>query len=161
VEIDPRWLLQVSFQRVSDGTVKQGVVCVTYSPRIGCAPEQTRTSASLSGLRGAIVRAVHVGRRLRLGGGVGVSFNQVDVAATGVSGRRADLLHPTGGQLGVFGSLSLAVAPYPEIPARVLGRMNAHWVDFRACSGEIPPQYDPFCTSGTFRELEVGLSYAF
>ncbi len=161
VELSPDWLVRVSFQRVSDVTVKEGLVCVSYSPRIGCGPQETRTSTSLSGLRGGILRAFAFGDRLRVGAGGGLSFNQVDTRATGVSGHRADLLHPTGGQLGAFGLLSVAMAPYPAIPVRIVAGLAAHWVDFRACSGETPPQYDPFCTSGAFRELEVGLSYAF
>jgi hypothetical protein len=161
VDLAPHWLLQISFHRLEDETDKLGLVCRTYSPRIGCAQEETHTEAALSGLRAGLVRMHNLSERLRVGGGAGLSFNHVDAGARALTGMRADLLVPNGGQIGAFGTLSAAVRPVLALPARVLARFNAHWVDFNACSGEDPPQYAPFCSSGTFWEMEMGVSYAF
>ncbi len=161
VTINPSWQVQISLQRLAGETDKEGVVCVTYSPRIGCYPEPTHATAALTGLRGALIRTVHLGEWLRLGAGAGLSFSHVDARVRGLSGARGDLLAPNGGQIGAQGVLSAAWAPYPRFPARVIGRFTTHWVYFHTCSGEDPPQYDPFCSAGRFREFDVGLSFAF
>ncbi|MFC1662393.1 hypothetical protein ACFL3S_13235, partial [Gemmatimonadota bacterium] len=128
---------------------------------IDCQPEMTDTSVTMSGLRGALMRHFDLGGRFRIGAGAGGSFNQIAAEATGVSGRIADLLSPNSGQLGFLVLLSAAVAPVPRIPMRVSGTASGHWVNFRSCSENDPPQYDPFCGTSFFREVELGLSYAF
>ncbi len=153
--------VRLGLTRITDETTKVGTVCQVYSPRIECNPEMTNTSISLSGLRGGLMWTHWFGDYIRVGVGGGGSFNQVSVEATGVSGQRADFLDPAGGQLGAFGRISAAVAPYPAIPFRITGGLAAHWVNFHVCSGEDPPQYDPLCDPTTFREVEVGISYSF
>jgi hypothetical protein len=161
MDLAPGWLVRLSYHRASDETRKEGIVCRNYSARIECLPEMVETSVTLGGLRGALVRPFTVGGRVRLGVGIGGSFNQIDAEATGITGRRADLLTTNTGQLGVLGLFTAAVAPIPGAPFRVMGTASAHWVNFRSCSGMDPPQYDPFCGSDSFNELEVGMSYAF
>lgn len=152
------WSFRVSLHRMTHGSVKAGRVCRHYVPHIGCRTEEVHTSLSLSGLRLAVQRGVYAGDHLRFGAGTGFSFNTLGGETVGVSGLKADLLIPYGGQIGGFGFLNLAVVPYPRIPLTFQAGLNAHWVKFNACSGGDPPQYDPFCTPSTFREWELGLS---
>jgi hypothetical protein len=41
------------------------------------------------------------------------------------------------------------------------GGLNLRWINFAACSGGDPPQYDPFCESDDFQEIQIGLSVPF
>lgn len=161
MELVPGWLVRLSFHRTADDTSKEGIVCRNYSARIGCLPEMTETSVTLNGFRGALLRTFESVGGARLGVGAGGSFNQINAAATGVSGRVADLLAPNSGQLGFLVLLSGAVTPVPRIPVRVSGTVTGHWVNFRSCSDNDPPQYSPFCGTDRFEEIELGLSYAF
>ena len=113
----------------------------------------------LVALVGVFAISFQKGDYLRLGLGGGGSFNQVGVDAVGESGLMADFLENGAGQLGVHGSLSLAIAPYPSIPLRITGDFTGHWVNFSVCSGEDPPQTDPLCDPATFKEVSLGLSY--
>lgn len=158
-EITPSLLVRLSIQRVSDETVKIGTVCRVYSPRIECGPEMTETSITLTGFRAGLLWAHGAGDSFRFGLGGGGSFNQAGAEANGVSGRRADFLLPHGASLGAYGSVSLAVAPYPSIPFRITGGLTSHWAFFGVCSGEDPPVYDPLCETGRFTEFEIGLAY--
>jgi len=159
IELAPSMLIRLSVQRLSDYTEKMGTVCLSYQPRIGCLPEMTETSITLTGLRAGLVWIVRSGERLRFGVGGGGSFSRVGVESTGVSGRLADFLSKNTGQVGAYGSLSASVAPSSGIPLKVTGGFSSHWVHFHTCSGEDPPQYDPLCKPGWFKEFEVGLSY--
>ncbi len=157
------WLMaRLSYQRVSDDTLKPGVVCVQYSQRINCRSEMTETSAVLSGLRGALMGVLPLGDRVRLGAGGGMSLNHLTARSVGVeSGLDADLLAPNAGILGFSALLSAALSPVSGIPVRITGGFGVHWVNFNTCSGNDPPQYDPFCGMEPIREIEMGLSYAF
>ncbi|MFC1791021.1 hypothetical protein ACFL0I_00940 [Gemmatimonadota bacterium] len=155
------WMARLSYHRVSDETVKDGTVCRQYSQRIDCRTESTTTSVAFSGLRGALLGAVHLGDQARIGLGGGFSFNQLHAESVGESGLLADLLAPNTGQIGYLGILSVDVTPFPRVPVKLIGGFTAHWVNFNTCSGEDPPQHDPFCGMEVMRELEVGLSYAF
>jgi tRNA G10 N-methylase Trm11 len=42
-----------------------------------------------------------------------------------------------------------------------MGSLNAHWLAFNACAAEGSVEYDPFCGTGSFREIELGLVYHF
>lgn len=161
MELGPDWLVRLSLHRTSDDTSKEGIVCRNYSQRIDCLPEMTETSVTMGGLRGALLRTFSVLGWARLGLGAGGSFNQIRAEATGVSGRVADLLSPNSGQLGFLALLSAAVTPVPRIPVRVSGTVSGHWVNFRSCSANDPPQYAPFCGTDRFEEFELGLSYTF
>jgi len=152
------WFFRGSLHRVKNETEKDGRVC-RLVPHIGCKSEETHTSLALSGLRLGVIRSLRFGDKIRVLAGGGFSFNTLSGRSVGVSGLQADLLVPKGGQIGTFGTLSLAMTPYPRVPIAVVGGINAHWVNFNACSGGDPPQHDPFCNPSTFRELEVGLSY--
>ncbi len=152
------WLFRVSFHRMTDDSVKDGMVCRHYVPHVNCRTEKVRTALSLTGLRLGVHRTLHSGDNLRFGAGTGFSFNSLGGEAVGSSGLEADLLVPNGGQIGAFGFLSLALVPYPRVPITFQAGLNAHWVKFNACSGGTPPQYDPFCTPSTFQEWEMGLS---
>jgi hypothetical protein len=155
------WLARLSLQRSTDRTRKSGIVCQLYSPRIGCRTKMTETSVTLGGFRGGLLRSVRVWPEARLALGAGLSFNQVEVRSRGEEGGRADLLHPTGGQIGYLGILSVSARPVARIPLSVLGNLNAHWVGFNSCSAEGSTEYDPFCGAGSFREMELGLVYHF
>ena len=154
--------VRLSFHRESDDTRKEGTVCDNYSQRINCRPEMTRTSTTLGGLRGLLMWAPSIGERVRLGVGGGPSFNHIDAESVGTeSGLDADLLAPNAGILGISTVLSAYVAPLSKVPLRVLGAFGVHWVNFDTCSANEPPQYDPYCGMESFREVELGLSYAF
>jgi len=155
------WLGRLSFYRVSDRTSKEGLACAQTAPHYNCRVEEVRTSISLSGLEGGLMRAFMLGPRLRITLGGGASFNLLDGEGRGESGLRADLLVPNGGQTGVLGLLAVALTPYPPVPLRLVSGAKAHWIDFNACSGETPPQYDPFCQSTTFKEVQLGLAFSF
>ena len=161
LEVPGPWLARLSLHRFSDGTRKMGTVCRNYSARIDCHPEMTDTSVTMSGLRGAFMRAFHLGGLARVGAGVGVSFNQVSAEATGEAGGPADLLAPNTGQLGVLVLFSAAVNPVPGVPVRITGTLTGHWVKFRSCSSNDPPEYAPFCGTNAFKDVEMGLSYTF
>jgi hypothetical protein len=160
-EVARAWLLRVSFHRSWDETRKDGIVCDQYSQRINCRLEPTKTEVTLSGLRGSISRAVRLGRRAEIGLGGGLSFNHVDPEATDLEGGPADMLVPNTGQIGYLASGSVALAPLGRFPILLVGAFTGHWVKFNGCSGEDPPQYDPFCGWGALKEFELGLSYAF
>jgi hypothetical protein len=155
------WLFRLSYHRSWDETEKIGTVCDQYSQRINCRPEPTRTKVRFSGLRGGLSRALRLGRRAELALGGGLSFNHVDPKATDLSGGPADLLIPNSGQIGYLANASLAIAPLPRIPVLLNAGYTGHWVDFNGCSGEDPPQYDPFCGWATLKEVEMGLSVTF
>lgn len=155
------WLARLSYQKISDETKKMGLVCTVYSPRVGCREEVTENAVNLGGLRGGIQRTLHLGDHLRLGAGGGLSFSQVNASAVGVSGGKADMLVPNAGQIGYHVILSALIKPLQEVPLGMVGGFTMHWVDFKACSGEDPPQYDPFCGTTPFREIELGLAYSF
>ena len=73
----------------------------------------------------------------------------------------ADLLAPNAGIIGFTALVSAAVTPVPTIPVRFTGGFGMHWVTFNTCSGNDPPQHDPFCGTQNFREIELGLSHIF
>ena len=90
-----------------------------------------------------------------------MSFNQVSAESVGESGLDADLLAPNAGQIGYHALLSAAVTPVRGLPVSLTGGISVHWVGFNTCSGNDPPQYDPFCGTSVFREIEAGVAYAF
>jgi hypothetical protein len=156
------WLLEASFVRYSDETLKPGVVCRVYSPRIDCDPEEVQTSTSLGGLRLEALRALRLGDPVRLALGAGLSFNSVTATADGVSGRRADLHLPNGGQIGWLGLVSLDVAPLAGLPLRLGGSYGAHWLRFTGCVDPEDPTVSsnvPFCGHERFDEVAVGLTW--
>jgi hypothetical protein len=155
------WLFRLSYHRAWEETRKIGTVCTQLSQRLNCRPELVETHATFTGLRGIFSRTVRLGRWGELSLGPGVSFNHVDPEATSVSGHPADLLAPHTGQLGYLANASIAVIPMPRLPVLLVGGYTGHWVNFRGCSGEDPPQYDPFCGWGRFKEIELGVSYTF
>lgn len=160
-QIAPGWLARLSFRRTWDHTRKEGIVCDQYSQRINCRPEPTRTDVILSGVRGELARAFRIGRLGEIGVGGGLSFNKVDPEATDLTGWPADMLVPNTGQIGYLASVSATLAPFGRIPILLVGGFTNHWIDFNGCSGEDPPQYDPFCGWDPIREIELGLSYSF
>lgn len=160
-ELGGDWLARLSFQRMTEETTKRGTVCDLYAPRVGCRTEMTETSVTFSGLRGGILRGVDLGRGVRIAAGAGLSFNQIKAQSQGPQGARADLMAPNTGQIGYLGILSVMVAPLRRVPAGIVGSFTVHRVGFNSCSGEDPPQYDPFCGASSFREIELGLTYSF
>lgn len=154
------WRARLSLLRYSDDTAKSGTVCQVYSPRIGCVAEGVATTARLSGLRFTLLRAVRLGERVEVGGGAGVSFNTLAASSRGESGRRADLYLPNTGQLGYLGAASLAVAPLPEVPVRLVAGASGHWVRFNGCTSaeDRTSGYAPFCGWDRFTEIQIGLS---
>lgn len=152
---------RLSYLRYSDATQKQGVVCQVYSPRIGCGVEGVDTSARLGGLRVDVLKNLDLGDMVQLGAGGGVSFNSVNSAATGESGRRADLLVPNAGQIGRQATLVLSVAPFRGVPVRLVGSYALHWVRFKGCASaeDATSGYAPFCGTERFREIQVGASF--
>ncbi len=153
---------RLSYHKVSDNTVKQGVVCDQYSQRINCRTAETDTDVKLSGLRGTLLGTLVVKDRLRLGAGGGVSFNHVETEALGaVSGRVADLLAPNAGIIGFTTLVSATLHPFFSLPVRLSGSYGVHWLNFNTCSANDPPQYDPYCGREAFKELEFGLSLVF
>jgi hypothetical protein len=159
--IGDHWLARLSLQRSRDRSSKRGIVCKLYSPRIGCGEEMTETSVTLGGVRAGLLRSVRLGPDVRLALGGGLSFNQVKARSWGEEGGRADLLQPTGGQIGYLGLFSVSVSPFARIPLGISGSLNAHWVGFTSCAAEGSEEYDPFCGTGSFREIELGLVYYF
>jgi hypothetical protein len=155
------WLFRLSYHRTYEFTEKLGTVCDQYSQRINCRTEPTETDVTFSGLRGSLSRAFQIGQWLEMGMGGGLSFNHVKPEAVDLTGWEADMLIPNTGQIGYLTSLSATVAPLRSLPILVVGGLTGHWVDFNGCSGEDPPQYDPFCGWTTFKEVELGLSLAF
>ena len=160
-QIADGWLFRVSYHRTAEETQKEGIVCDQYSLRINCRYEPTETSVTFSGLRSALSRAVRVGKWVEMDFGGGLSFNHVKPEAFDLTGWRADMLVPNTGQIGYLASISVTLAPLRRLPILFVGGFTNHWVDFNGCSGEDPPQYDPFCCWGHLREVELGLSYAF
>lgn len=153
---------RLSYHRVSNETRKEGVVCDNYSSRINCRADLTETSATLSGLRGILMWAVPLGEQVRLAAGGGLSFNHLVAEAVGTgTGLRADLLAPNAGIIGFSGLVTARVTPVSSIPVSINGGFGLHWVNFDTCSGNDPPQYDPFCEMEALREIELGLSYVF
>ena len=155
------WLFRLSYHRSWEMTRKMGTVCDNYSQRIHCRPEPTETHVTFTGLRGTFSRTARLARWGEIGLGAGLSFNHVDPESTGPNGLPADMLVPKAGQIGYLANASVAVSPTPRVPVLLVGGYTGHWVSFKGCSGEDPPQYDPFCGWGRFRELELGLSYTF
>jgi hypothetical protein len=160
-QIAPGWLVRLSYHRAKEHTEKIGIVCDQYSQRINCRPEPTETDVTFSGLRGSIARAVRLGRWAEVGLGGGISFNHVDPEAVDLTGWHADMLVPHTGQIGYLAVLSATLAPFGRMPFLLVGGFNGHWLNFNGCSGEDPPQYDPFCGWATLKEVELGLSYVF
>jgi hypothetical protein len=156
-EVHGDWLLRLAYVRSYDSTEKPGVVCIVYSPRIGCHTEDVSTSDSFSGLRFGVMRAVHLKDVARIGAGLGISLNSIHVEAQGVSGQPADLELPLTGEIGYLAMLHLSLSPVPSLPLRITAGLQRHWVHFEACSD--PPIYAPFCGIDTFREAEVGIAY--
>lgn len=155
------WLFRLSYHRAWEETRKLGKVCAQLAQQLDCRQELVQTDVTFTGLRGILSRAVRLGRWGELSLGPGVSFNHVDPEASSLSGRPADLLAPHTGQLGYLANASVSVSPMPRLPVLLVGGYTGHWVRFRGCSGEDPPQYDPFCGWGRFKEIELGLSYTF
>jgi len=155
------WLLRLTYQRSKEETRKIGTVCDQYSQRINCRQEPTVTNVTFSGLRGSFARAFRIGGWAEINFGGGMSFNSVKPEAVDLTGWMADMLVPNTGQIGYLASLSATLAPLRRTPVMLVGGYTHHWVSFNGCSGEDPPQYDPFCGWGILKEMEVGLSYAF
>ncbi len=155
------WRLRLSFLRLWDDSEKMGLVCVVYAPNIGCEPSMTFNDVRLSSLRGAILRTRVLAPGLRMGIGGGLSFNDVNARSVGENGMKADLLVPNSGHIGYLGMVSAQWIPPLPLPIRLTTSLTEHWVDFNICSGEDPPQYDPFCDAGRFTEWEAGLSLVF
>lgn len=161
-ELTGRLMARLSYHRFSQDTRKEGVVCDQYSQRINCRSEMTETNSDFSGLRGALMLRHLLGQRVRLGAGGGLSFNHLSTESVGtVSGLDADLLAPNAGIIGFTALASVAWIPLAALPVRITGGLGVHWVNFKTCSATEPPQYDPYCGMAPFREVEVGLSYAF
>lgn len=152
---------RLSVMRYSDSTRKQGVVCQVYSPRIACGTEGVETSARMSGFRADVLKTLSLGEIVEFGAGGGVSFNSVSATSTGESGRVADLLVPTAGQIGRQATFTVSVAPVPGIPLRLVGGYALHWVKLRGCASieDKTSGYDPFCGTERFREVQVGASF--
>ena len=155
-------MARLSYYRVSDDTRKDGIVCDQYSQRINCRGEITQTSATLSGLRGALLFRVPLGDLVRLAAGGGLSFNHVNTESVGtVSNLEADLLAPAAGIIGLTGLVSAAVKPLRSVPLKFTAGIGKHWANFNTCSGNDPPQYDPYCGREGFTEIELGLAFTF
>ena len=155
------WRFRLSYSRLWDESEKPGLVCRMYAPNIGCTESMTFSRVALSGLRGSLLRTRVLGPGLRVGLGGGLSFNEVNARSVGEDGRKADLLAPNSGHLGYLVLTSIQwILPLP-LPLRLSGSLGRHWVVFRTCSGETPPQYDPYCEVGRFLEMDLGLSVMF
>jgi hypothetical protein len=90
-----------------------------------------------------------------------LSFNHVDTESIGtVSNLEADLLAPNAGIIGFSGLVVGAIRPLPSIPLKLTGGIGMHWVNFDTCSGNDPPQYDPYCGRERFTEIELGVAIA-
>lgn len=156
------WRARLTWLRYSDETAKRGVVCEVYSPRIGCRAEGVATSARMGGLRLTVLRTLSLGDVLEFGAGGGVSFNSLGASSLGDSGKRADLHMPNTGQIGYLGSGSIAVAPLPRLPVKLVAGVSEHWVRFKGCVDATDPTsgYAPFCGWERFMEVLVGVSVA-
>jgi hypothetical protein len=155
-------MARLSYHRVSEDTRKDGTVCDQYSQRINCRAEVTQTSATLSGVRGALLFRFPFGDVVRLAAGGGLSFNHVNTEAVGiVSNLDADLLAPNAGIIGLTGLVTAAIHPLRSVPLKLTGGLGIHWANFYTCSGNDPPQYDPYCGAERFTEIELGLAFAF
>lgn len=155
-------MARLSYHRISEDTRKEGTVCDQYSQRINCRGEITETSTTFSGLRTNLMVAPDLGEQLRLGLGGGLSFNSLAAEAVGVeSGLQADLLSPNAGIIGFTVLFTAAVIPVSRVPLSFTGAFGLHWVNFSTCSGNDPPQYDPYCDMEKFQEIELGLAYTF
>lgn len=151
------WLLRLSYVRTYDSTLKPGVVCITYSPRIGCHTEPVSTTDSFSGLRFGFMRALHLGSVARLGAGVGISLNAIHIdARAAADGHAADLERPLTAVAGYLGMVHLNLTPVPSLPLGLTAGYQLHRVLFEACSDVL---YAPFCGAKTFREVDLGLFY--
>jgi len=155
------WMARLSVHRVTDETHEVRQVCTVYSPRIDCHSELTHNTVAFSGLRGAILWGTEFGDRAWVGAGGGASFSQIDAESVADSGGRGDLLSPNTGQLGYLVLVSAGWAPLASLPMKLVGTFTNHWVDFRSCSDNEPPEYAPYCGIEPLRELEVGLAYSF
>jgi hypothetical protein len=153
------WHMFLGFQRIWDNTEKETRVCAAYAPFISCQIEATRNELQLNGFRAGVVRPFLTTLHLELKAGVGLSFNQPRVKKSRglVSGRRADIYMPTGGQVGGLGLLTLDLTPAPQLGLAFTVGVVGHWVKFDGCSDI---HYDPFCDPTTFREIHVGLAYS-
>ena len=160
-EFGGEWLFRLSFHRLNEETRKLGRVCMTYSPLFSCVQTMTLTDATISSLRGGLLRLQEWGERFTLGFGGGLSFNDVNARSRGVDGRLADLLAPKTGQVGYLALLSADLVLHRGLPLKLAGGFSNHWVHFHICSGEDPPQHDPFCKISQFREVEIGLAISF
>jgi hypothetical protein len=155
------WLFTLALERMKDESQKLGTICRIYAPHISCNQAMTYNEMKMTSLRGGLLRTVVLGRLLRLGFGVGFSFNVLNADSRGDNGWKADLLAPKTGQVGYLSLFSAEFIPLPALPLRLTGGLGSHWVHFHTCSGADPPQYDPFCKMSWFKEAEVGLSLAF
>lgn len=152
------WEGWATLYRLTDETLKDGVVCrVALADGLGCGMEPVRTRVSLTGFRGGVARALELGHGFGVRAASGLSFNQLSARAEGISGRRASLLTPNGGQIGLFGALLAHWRPIGALPLRLAGRLELHHVRFAACAHASVPVYDPFCEAGTFREVGLGV----
>lgn len=160
-DIARHWRLRLGYLRFWDESRKPGLVCRMYAPNIACEPSMTSNEVTLSGLRGGLLRTLVLANWIRVGVGGGLSFNQVDASSVGENGMRADLLAPNSGHIGYLAIGEAQWIPFPGLPLRIDGSVSEHWVDFNTCSGETPPQYDPFCQTARFTEFELGGSFVF
>lgn len=151
------WLFRLSYVRVYDHTVKPGEVCVFLAPPIGCHTETVTTSTGLFGLRFGVMRAVHLKRYARVGGGLGLSFNAISIDPRSVSGEAENLERPLTGIIGYLALLNVRVSPVPRVPLELTMGLQEHWVHFHFCAD--PPVYAPFCKMSRFHETEVGIAY--
>ena len=161
-EFAEMFMARGSYHRVAEDLRKEGTVCDQYSQRINCRGEITETATTFSGLRTTLMVAPDLGEQLRLGLGGGLSFNSLAAEAVGVeSGLEADLLAPNAGIIGFAALFTAAVTPVAKVPVMLTGAFGLHWVNFSTCSGEDPPPYEPYCGMEAFKEIELGLAYAF
>lgn len=152
---------RMMYVRTSNDTDKPGIVCQVYSPRIDCAIEGVQTSASVGSFRAEGMRALPLGDRLRVDVSAGATFNSLRVTATGETGRPADTAVPSSGNLGLLGTVGLAVTPVPSVPLTLRAMGALHWIKFNGCESQNDPTsgYDPFCGTDRFREIQIGLTY--
>ncbi len=151
------WLFRLSYVRTYDSTVKDGTVCITYSPRIGCHTETVSTEDSFSGLRFGAMRTVQVTSFARLGVGAGLSLNAIHIDARGDNGHPADMERPLTAEGGYLGMVHVRLSPVPSVPFAITAGFQEHWVAFKSCSD--PPMYAPFCGVKAFHETQVGIVY--
>jgi hypothetical protein len=60
----------------------------------------------------------------------------------------------------------LRTAVMAKIPVGGIARLGAggfgvHWVNLYTCSGNDPPQNDPYCGMQPMKEIELGLAFRF